>query len=186
MGGLNAREASLLPDALHAKAPERSWASKSTELFPYYVRYQRGRSGEIEQAVRAQGGQITHRIDMVDTLAILLPQAPQTGIAHLAAYKSGAIAVPLFTLFGPEALQFRLADSGARLLVTDAAGLAKVRALLPQLPALQRIYLAGDEATATAGATEATGAGGVEIAPLAAAIAAGSPGFAPVDTAEIL
>ena len=34
-------------------------------------------------------------------------------IAHLAAYRAGLIAVPLFVLFGPEALEYRLADSGA-------------------------------------------------------------------------
>ncbi len=118
-----------------------------------------------------------------DRVAILLPQAPQTGIAHLAVYKSGAIAVPLFTLFGPDALQFRLADSGARLLVTDAAGLAKVRPLLPQLPALQRIYLAGDDAGDDAGAAAAADEGGVAVIPLAAAIAGASPDFTPADTA---
>ena len=81
-----------------------------------------------------------------DRVAILLPQAPETGIAHIAVYKSGAIAVPLFTLFGPEALQFRLADSGARILVTDATGLAKVQPLLAQLPALERIYCVDEKA----------------------------------------
>jgi len=80
-----------------------------------------------------------------DRVAILLPQAPETGIAHLAAYKSGAIAVPLFTLFGPDALQFRLADSGARILVTNAGGLAKIRPLLDDLPALERIYLVEED-----------------------------------------
>ena len=123
-----------------------------------------------------------------DRVAILLPQAPQTGIAHLAAYKSGAIAVPLFTLFGPEALQFRLADSGARMLVTDAAGFAKVRPLLPHLPALERIYLAGDDNAgdvATEVAAEAAGDAAREVAvvPLQAAIDQAWADFAPVDTA---
>jgi acetyl-CoA synthetase len=124
-------------------------------------------------------------LEQGDRVAILLPQAPQTGVAHLAAYTSGAIAVPLFTLFGPEALQFRLADSGARLLVTDAAGLAKVRSLLPQLPALQRIYLVGDSAEATTAATTeaAGGKAGVAVVSLAAAMADASPDFTPVDTA---
>ncbi len=46
-------------------------------------------------------------------LGILLPQAPETALAHIAAYKLGAVAVPLFTLFGAEALEYRVADSGA-------------------------------------------------------------------------
>ena len=61
-----------------------------------------------------------------DRVAILLPQAPETAIAHVAVYKAGAIAVPLFTLFGIDALQYRLADSGAKLLITDAVSAVKL------------------------------------------------------------
>jgi acetyl-CoA synthetase len=46
-------------------------------------------------------------------LGVLLPQTPETAIAHVAAFKAGLISVPLFTLFGEEALEFRLGDSGA-------------------------------------------------------------------------
>ena len=59
-----------------------------------------------------------------DRIAIHLPQCPDTAIAHVAIYKLGAIAVPLFTLFGEEALQFRLANSGARVLITAATSTA--------------------------------------------------------------
>ena len=38
-----------------------------------------------------------------DRVAMLLPQVPETAIAHLAAYRAGVIAVPLFVLFGPDA-----------------------------------------------------------------------------------
>ncbi|HRQ66566.1 MAG TPA: S8 family serine peptidase, partial [Xanthomonadaceae bacterium] len=41
----------------------------------YYVQFQRGRSAEVEQAVRAQGGEITHRIDIIDAIAVILPPA---------------------------------------------------------------------------------------------------------------
>lgn len=61
---------------------------------------------------------------------------PETAIAQIAAYKIGAVAVPLFTLFGFDALQYRLSDGGARLLVTDNVGMGKIaqiRATLPQL-----------------------------------------------------
>jgi acetyl-CoA synthetase len=74
-----------------------------------------------------------------DRVGILLPQGPETAIAHIAAYKAGLIAVPLFTLFGPEALEFRLGDSGARLLVTDLENAAKVAPLQGRLPALAHI-----------------------------------------------
>jgi acetyl-CoA synthetase len=49
-----------------------------------------------------------------DRVGIFLCQSVETAIAHVAVYKCGAIAVPLFALFGPDALQYRLADSGVR------------------------------------------------------------------------
>jgi len=74
-----------------------------------------------------------------DRVAILLQQSPQTVVSHIAAYKSGAIAIPLFTLFGPEALLHRLSDSAARVVITDASGLEKVRAIWPELPNLSLV-----------------------------------------------
>jgi len=74
-----------------------------------------------------------------DRVAVLLAQGPETAVAHLAAYKLGAIAVPLFTLFGEEALEYRLADSGARVVVTDQTGLAKLAAIRDRLPALESV-----------------------------------------------
>ncbi len=49
-----------------------------------------------------------------DRVGLLMSQSPETVLAHAAIYKSGAIAVPLFVLFGPEAVKYRLADSGAK------------------------------------------------------------------------
>ena len=69
-----------------------------------------------------------------DRVAVLLGQGVETGLAHLAAYKLGAVALPLFTLFGAEALEHRLRDSGAKALITDAEGRDKTAALdLPEL-----------------------------------------------------
>jgi len=74
-----------------------------------------------------------------ERIGILLPQAPETAVAHIATYKLGAIAVPLFTLFGAEALEFRLADSGAKILITDAAGLGKLAEIRARLPDLELV-----------------------------------------------
>jgi acetyl-CoA synthetase len=62
-----------------------------------------------------------------DRIAIMLPQGPHVPVAHMAAYKLGCIAVPLANLFGVDAIAYRLNDSGAAALVTNAAGLAKAR-----------------------------------------------------------
>lgn len=63
-----------------------------------------------------------------DRVAILAPQSPQVLISHLALYKLNAIAVPLAAVFGVEAISYRLEDSGAKGVITDAAGLAKLPA----------------------------------------------------------
>jgi acetyl-CoA synthetase len=92
---------------------------------------------------------VAHGLRSRDRVAILLPQRPETAIGHVAIYKAGMIAVPLFTLFGPDALEFRLADSGARALITNAASLEKIapiRARLPELACLLVVDGAASEA----------------------------------------
>ena len=77
-----------------------------------------------------------HGIGRGDRVAILLPQAPAVAASHIAIYKLGAIALPLAILFGNEAISYRLKDSGARVLITNAQGLEKLaggRAALPDL-----------------------------------------------------
>ncbi len=74
-----------------------------------------------------------------DRIGILLPQAPETAVAHIAVYKAGMIAVPLFTLFGMDALAYRLQAAGVRALVADANGLAKIAAIRDRLPELRLV-----------------------------------------------
>jgi acetyl-CoA synthetase len=78
-----------------------------------------------------------------DRVAVLLPQAPETAFAHVAAWKAGLISVPLFVLFADEALEYRLRDSGAKALVTDAANWPKVAAIRDRLPELKRVLVVG-------------------------------------------
>ena len=61
-----------------------------------------------------------------DRVGILLSQRPEVMVAHFAAHKLGAVSLPLFTLFGADALEYRLADSGASAVVTDAEQLEKL------------------------------------------------------------
>ena len=67
-----------------------------------------------------------HGVGAGDRVAILLPQAPEVAAIHIAVYKLGAVALPLATLFGTDALAYRLQNSGAKALITDAHGLAKL------------------------------------------------------------
>ena len=91
------------------------------------------RSNRLASALRAAG------VARGDRVGILLPQMAEVAIAHAAIYKLGAVALPLASLFGVDALEYRLADAGVRALITDAPGLDKVapiRASLPQLELL--------------------------------------------------
>lgn len=99
-------------------------------------------SNRFANALAAQG------LRRGDRLGVLLPQTPETAIAHVAAFKSGLIAVPLFTLFGEEALEFRLGDSGARALVTDAVGLEKILRIRDRLGGLECVFVTGGAAVA--------------------------------------
>lgn len=64
-----------------------------------------------------------------DRVGVLLPQALETAAAHIAVYKLGGIAVPLFVLFGPEALEHRIVDAGIRHVITSRQGAQKLRAM---------------------------------------------------------
>jgi len=84
-----------------------------------------------------------HGIGPGERVGILLPQSPQTAIAHLGTYKRGAIALPLFIQFGPEALEHRLGHGGASVLITDVENIGKVEAIREALPNLRRIFVVG-------------------------------------------
>ena len=87
-------------------------------------------------------------------VAIHLPQCLETASAHIASYQLGAIALPLFSLFGPEALLHRLRDAEAKVLLTDRANLQRLAPVRDQLPALQHILCVdGDTAGAKSLAT---------------------------------
>jgi acetyl-CoA synthetase len=83
-----------------------------------------------------------------DRVALFLSQSLELPIAHLAAFRAGMISIPLFALFGEDALEFRLANSGAEAIVTDAAGWEKLKTIRAKLPDLKNIYLVGAEAPA--------------------------------------
>jgi acetyl-CoA synthetase len=74
-----------------------------------------------------------------DRVGILLPQRPETAIAHIACYQSGAIAMPLSALFGPDALESRLQNSEASLVIVDQAGLNQLNEVRSNCPSLRHV-----------------------------------------------
>jgi acetyl-CoA synthetase len=84
-------------------------------------------------------------VERGDRVAVLLSQSPQLPITHVAAYKLGAVVVPLFALFGEDALRFRLGDSGAKVVVTDLEHFEVVSALREELDGLHHVVLIDGE-----------------------------------------
>jgi acetyl-CoA synthetase len=78
-----------------------------------------------------------------DRVAVFLSQSLELPVAHLAAWRAGFVSVPLFTLFGDDALQFRLQNSGAKAVVTDEGGWEKLSKIRDRLPDLKNIYVTG-------------------------------------------
>ncbi len=90
--------------------------------------YLRELSNRLANVLRAQG------VARGDRVAIFLPQSPEVAAAHFAIYKLGAVALPIAVLFGPDALSYRLQNSGAKGLLTNAAGLAKLTQIRAEVP----------------------------------------------------
>jgi acetyl-CoA synthetase len=97
-------------------------------------------SDRFAQALRAAG------VARGDRVAILLPQCPEVVITHFAAWKIGAVTLPLFTLFGPDALRFRLQDSGAKAVVTEPESLPRIDEIAADLPDLGAVFVTSDAA----------------------------------------
>jgi acetyl-CoA synthetase len=72
-------------------------------------------------------------INKGDRIGVYTPQRPETLMTHLAAWKLGAVSVPLSTLFGDEALRYRLADSETVACVADASSMETLRSVQPEL-----------------------------------------------------
>ena len=85
-------------------------------------------SNRLANVLRAQG------VARGDRVAIMLPQTPEVAAAHFAIYKLGAVALPIAILFGPDALAYRLQNSGAKALLTNAQGLAKLEQVRGEVP----------------------------------------------------
>ncbi len=72
-------------------------------------------------------------IERGDRVAVMLEPSREFYVALFGAIKRGAIAVPLFTLFGPDGIRLRVADCQPKLLVTNAEKAPQV----PALPGLE-------------------------------------------------
>lgn len=101
--------------------------------------------GALQEASGRIANVLTHGAGLGrgDRCAILLPQSAATVQLHIALYRMGAVALPLFALFGEDAIAYRLTDSGARAVVTDAAQLPKMQAVCAGLDEPPEVFVCG-------------------------------------------
>lgn len=107
-----------------------------------------------------------------DRVAVLLPSLPETAAAFIAVYKVGAILLSLSQLYGDDGIAHRLADSRAKILITDGANRGRLEGMRDRVESLERVLVlnAGDSLVSN------------DI-DLDEAMRDASPRFTPVDTA---
>jgi acetyl-CoA synthetase len=121
------------------------WAAHEPERLAILHVHSDGRSERVtygwlkEASDRFANVLRAHGVAPGERVAILLPQSPEVAAVHVGIYKLGAVALPLALLFGVEALAYRLQDSRASALVTNAQGLAKLAACRDRAPELKLV-----------------------------------------------
>ncbi len=97
--------------------------------------------GEMTLKSNEVANALVHRLGVKrgDRVAIVMSQSPEAAILHAAIYKVGAIAVPLFVLFGPEALKYRIQDSSASTVFVEPSKLDEIVDLQKEMPNLRNI-----------------------------------------------
>lgn len=80
-----------------------------------------------------------------ERICIFLDKVPALYIGLLGILKMGAIAQPLFSAFGEEALFTRLEDAETKAIITSRKHIGKVRRIRDQLPALKHIIIIDGE-----------------------------------------
>ncbi len=94
-----------------------------------------------------------------ETVFLLAGRVPELYVAALGALKARAVVCPLFSAFGPEPIQSRMAKGDARVLVTTPALYRrKVAGLREALPSLEHVLLTG---SAEEGSAVGAGSDGV-------------------------
>ncbi|MGH2375045.1 MAG: acyl-CoA synthetase, partial [bacterium] len=125
-------------DRWAAQDPDRVailFESETGEAGSYTYGALREASNRLANALSAYG------VRRGDRVAIILQQRMETAAAHIAVYKLGGIAVPLTRMFGPDALAYRLENSGSKAAVVDPTVVPKLAGLHERLPALETVIV---------------------------------------------
>lgn len=147
-----------LSDAFRWETPARfniGWAccgqwAQDRSRFALYYEDEAGRTAAYSfRDIQVEANRLSNALHAMgvrrgDRVAIIMAQRPETGIAHVATYQMGAIALPLSHLFGPDALEYRLENSAASVAIVDESTLPKLWQVRERLPALRHVIGVGD------------------------------------------
>ena len=149
----------LVPDSFNiAEVCARRWA-KAPDATKRVAVYADGAGVEPRfhtyaelqhQANRLSGALASLRVGRGDRVAIVLPQRFETAVAYMAVLQMGAVAVPLSQLFGPEALEYRLKDSDAAVVICDSSAIMNILEVRGTCEALRHVIGVGAGADAMA------------------------------------
>ena len=130
------------------------WAEADPDRTALYIKDdQRGKGeytfGEIQTAANRLANYFESQgIGRGDRIGVNVPQKAESVIGHVAAWKLGAVSVPLSTLFGTEGLRYRLDDSGASACLIDESTIDVYRSVADDLDDLGTVLTVGDVAPA--------------------------------------
>jgi len=110
-----------------------NWIGADGTNVSYTYRQLVERSAQFANFLRNQG------VNPGDCVSGLLPRIPELLFVILGTWRAGAVYQPLFTAFGPKAIEYRLSASKSRLVVTDQANRQK----LSQIPSCPPILVTG-------------------------------------------
>jgi acetyl-CoA synthetase len=101
--------------------------------------------GEIQTAANRLANYLSEQgIERGDRIGVNVPQKPEAVIAHVATWKIGAVSVPLSTLFGPDAVEYRLGDCSASACVIDESTIDVYREVCDDLDEMSTTLTVGD------------------------------------------
>ncbi len=130
----------------------RRWANESSRIALHCEDDQGRPSSYTYSALQADANRLSNVLRALgvsrgDRVAIVLPQRAETAIAHIAIYQLGAVAMPLSLLFGPDALEYRLQNSGAVAAIIDPVAVASIESVRASCPDLAHLIVVGAHAS---------------------------------------
>jgi acetyl-CoA synthetase len=126
----------------------RRWSQETSRIALHYEDERGNGASYTYSALQSDANRLSNALRALgvkvgDRVAIVLPQSPETVVAHVAIYQMGAVAMPLSLLFGPDALEYRLQNSDAVAAIVDAGALPAIAAIRARCPALGHLIVVG-------------------------------------------